>query len=64
MKFQWYPLLHFSHRLIEIFGCDSEKTFTGLPVIVCGDFYQLPPVNGVPIYSTNPTIKDLVTLNF
>lgn len=31
-------------RLQEIFGCKTEP-FAGLPVIVCGDLYQLPPVN-------------------
>ena len=24
--------------------------FAGLPVLVCGDLYQLPPVKGAPIY--------------
>ena len=50
-----------NHRLIETSGCDSEKAFARLPVIVCVDFYQLPPVNGAPIYSVNATAKGLVT---
>ena len=45
----------------EIFGCDIEKVFAGLPMIVCGDFYQLPSVNSAPIYSVNATMKGLVT---
>ena len=53
-----------NYRLIDIFGCDSEKAFAGLPVIICGEFYQLPPVNGASVYSANPTMKDLVTFNF
>lgn len=35
-------------RLREVFACD--KPFGGKPIILCGDQYQLPPVNGRPIY--------------
>ena len=31
-------------RLNEIFGCLTELPFAGLPVLVCGDLYQLPPL--------------------
>ena len=34
-----YLSFRLNHRLIEIFGCDGEKAFTGLPGILCGDFY-------------------------
>ena len=48
-------------RLIEIFSVN--KPYGGLSVIVCGDFYQLPPVNPPPIYSQldlrKTTIKDI-----
>ena len=37
-------------RLNEILGCATELPFAGLPVLVCGDLYQLPPVKGTPIY--------------
>lgn len=37
-------------RLNEIFGCPTELPFPGLPVLVCGDLYQLPPVKGALIY--------------
>ena len=37
-------------RLIEIFDCKTDEPFAGIPIIVCGDLYQLPPVKGVPIY--------------
>ena len=47
--------------LIEIF--DVSKPFGGLSVIVCGDFYQLPPVNAPAIYyqldSKKATVKDI-----
>ena len=48
-------------RLIEIFGVN--KPFGGLSVIVCGDFYQMPPVNSPAIYSQlnlkKTTVKDI-----
>ena len=53
-----------NHRLIDTFGCDSEKVFTGIPVIVCGDLYRVSPVTGNPIYSTNSARKELVTFDF
>ena len=37
-------------RLIEIFYCKTDEPLVGIPIIVCGDLYQLPPVKGVPIY--------------
>ena len=42
-----------NYILTEIFGFDSEKAFSGLPLIVCGDFYQLSLVNSASIYSAN-----------
>ena len=38
-----------NQRLIEIFSNDAP--FGGLSVIVCGDLYQLPPVNPPAIYT-------------
>ena len=31
-------------RLIEIFDCKIDEPFSGIPIIFCGDLYQLPPV--------------------
>ena len=36
--------------LIEIFYCKTDEPLVGIPIIVCGDLYQLPQVKGVPIY--------------
>lgn len=36
-------------RLIEIFGCTSDLPFANRSVIVVGDLYQLPPVQGSPV---------------
>ena len=47
----------------EIFGYSGNKTFPGLPVIVCGDFFQLPPVKGLPVYSSAASIKGFIALD-
>ena len=36
--------------------------FAGLPVLVCGDLYQLSPVKGAPIYSSTDNIKGYLSL--
>ena len=33
-----------NERLNELFRCCDSACFGGLPVLVCGNFYQLPPV--------------------
>ena len=38
--------------LTEISRYLGKEPFAGLPVIVCTDFYQLPPVKGSPVYSS------------
>ena len=37
-------------RLIDIFDCKADEPFAGIPIIVNGDLYQLPPVKRVPIH--------------
>ena len=57
-------LYQVNQRLNEIFGYSDQLPFAGLPVIVCGDLYQLPPVRGLPIYIRSTTsIKSLLTLD-
>ena len=57
-------LYQINQRLNEIFGYSDQLPFAGLPVIVCGDLYQLPPVRGLPIYIRSTTsIKSLLTLD-
>jgi ATP-dependent DNA helicase PIF1 len=42
-------------RLRLIFPDQSDQAFGGLNVLLCGDFFQLPPVNGRPLYATKAT---------
>jgi hypothetical protein len=42
-------------RLRLIFPDQSGQAFGGLNVLLCGDFFQLPPVNGRPLYATKAT---------
>ena len=49
-------------RLNEMFGVLTDLQFTGLPVLACGDLYQLPPVKGAPIYSSTDNIKGYLSL--
>ena len=52
MKFQWYLTIFFVHlRLNEIFGSVNNEPFAGVTVITVGDFFQLPPVGGKPVYA-------------
>ena len=49
-------------RLNEIFGVSTDLPFAGLPVLVCGDLYQLLPIKGAPIYSSTDNIKRYLSL--
>ena len=40
-----------NRRLQEIFMCSTEVLFGGISIILIGDFLQLPPVKGKPIYA-------------
>ena len=55
-------LFQLNKRLIEIFECRSNKLFAGIPMILCGDLYQLPPIGGKPIYMSNQSVKGYIAL--
>ena len=49
-------LLYQVHRCLnEIFHPLQDIPFGGKAVLVCGDFYQLPPVQGKPVFMFNET---------
>ena len=52
-----------NQQLNEIFGYSGNEPFAGLPVIVCGGFFQLPPVKGLPVYSSAASIKGFIALD-
>ena len=52
-----------NQRLTEIFRYSGKEPFSGLPVIVCGDFYQLPPVKVSLVNSSATSIKDFHALD-
>ena len=46
-------ICYFVHlRLNEILGSVNNEPFVGITVITVGDFFQLPPVGGKPVYAT------------
>ena len=45
-------LLYYIHlRLNEIFGTTNTEPFAGLTILAVGGFFQLPPVEGRPVYT-------------
>ena len=42
-------------RLRLIFPNQSDQAFGGLKILLCGDFFLLPPVNGRPLYARKVT---------
>ena len=50
-------------RLNEIFQCDTNIPFAGIPVLICGDFYQLSPVRGLPVYANASSKKGNLSLD-
>ena len=43
-------LLNVHQWLVEVFSCSPDIPFAGIPVIACGDFYQLPPIQQRSVY--------------
>ena len=65
MKSPWFfsKLFYQIHfRLNGIFGCITKLPFAGLPVLVCGQLYHLPPVQGTPIYCNTGNMKEFFCL--
>ena len=56
-------LYQVNQRLNGIFRYSDQLPFAGMSVIVCGDLYQLPPVRGLPEYTSTTSIKGLLTLD-
>ena len=49
-------------RLCEIAGVSTQIPFAGKTVIAVGDFFQLPPVIGRPVFSADGFVESLLKL--
>ena len=47
-------------RLRAILPANSHQPFGGVNVLLCGDFFQLPPVGGKPLYSMKHSHIDAI----
>lgn len=53
-------LFQLNARLIEYLNAKNDLYFASITVILCGDFYQFAPVQGLPRHTAKSSIKCLI----